>query len=299
MRWVRNELIKRVVLIIAALLIGLFGEGSVAWATTYYSVNSGDWTNNTCWSLTSGGVAVGAGVYPGAGDDVVLEGGKTITVSSSGACAGVSFTGGKSQNTTLLIGAGGSLVVSGTITIPRAGVSTSTNYHNTIDVGAGTLQAGAIAFTDGGSDNRHQMLISTGTVTVTGDITTANQGASATIAFSGTGTLNVGGALLTQTITGTQTGGALVAGAGTVNYTGGSQTIHAFSYNNLTLSGSGTKALSTSMNSITGCLVLAGTVSVSTAVGLSIGGDFRIGDGVNSVAFSVMNHDLSVGGISD
>jgi hypothetical protein len=298
MRRVRVELKKRFALIIAGLLIGLFGEVSIVRAATYYSVNSGDWNSNTCWSLTSGGVVVPTGVYPGAGDNVVLEGERTVTVLSTVNCAEISFVGGKSQNTTLVFGADGNLVVSGAITIPRAG-GTATTYHNTIDVGAGILQAGAIAFTDGGIDNRHQLLISTGVVTVSGDITTANPRASATVSFSDKGTLNIGGAFLTQTVVGTETGGTLIAGMGTVNYTGSAQIIHAFTYNNLTLSGSGIKMLSSSMNSISGNLVLVGAVSVSTAVGLSIGRDFRIGDGVNTAAFTVLNHDLSVGGISD
>jgi len=290
-----KECLKSSVFSKASLVASLLCVNLISGATTYYAISNGNWNSNTTWSLTSKGSPVPPGIYPLLGDLVVLEGGNTVTVTGSASCAGVSFTGGRENNTTLAVSPGGDLSVSGTITIPRTG-GTGTSYHNTVDVGAGTLRAGNIAFTNGGEDNRHQLLISTGIVTVAGDITTANQGKSATIAFSGEGQLNVSGAFLTKTIAGTADGGFLIAGNGTVNYAGADQTVHSFIYNNLTFSGSGMKKLSTSMTSISGNLTLSGTVVDSTVVGLSIGGDLYVGDGVGAAAFTVARHDLKVRG---
>lgn len=44
-------------------------------ATEYYMIaTNGNWNANTTWSLSSNGPAVGVGVYPGAGDDVIIDG---------------------------------------------------------------------------------------------------------------------------------------------------------------------------------------------------------------------------------
>ena len=57
---------------------------------------------------------------------------------------------------------------------------------NTLAVGAGILNAGSIAFTNGGTIQRHILTISTGTVTVTGNITQVGSTGSATITLTGT-----------------------------------------------------------------------------------------------------------------
>ncbi|MDP5097386.1 MAG: hypothetical protein NWP90_06880, partial [Flavobacterium sp.] len=52
----------------------LFSFGIIN-ATEYYMITtSGNWDANTTWSLSSNGPAVGVGVYPGAGDDVIIDG---------------------------------------------------------------------------------------------------------------------------------------------------------------------------------------------------------------------------------
>ena len=139
------------------------------------------------------------------------------------------------------------MTVSGTITIPRGSTGT-----NTLAVGAGTLNAGSIAFTNGGAGQRHYLTISTGTAKVTGDVTETGSTGSATITFTGTGTLNLGGGLFTS---GT---GTLTTYAGsTVNYDGaGAQTVQTFAYANLTISGSGTKTLAAATPTVNGALTV-------------------------------------------
>jgi hypothetical protein len=68
-------------------------------ASTYYSIASGNWTSSSSWSLTSGGTAISSG-YPGVGDDVIIEGNHTITISNDGNAAN-NITIGSTTNGTL------------------------------------------------------------------------------------------------------------------------------------------------------------------------------------------------------
>jgi len=80
--------------LVLALMLLVMGVGSVSGAT-YYSRRNGNWDTNTTWSLTSGGSSVGTGIYPGAGDNVVIE---NYTVSlnlSQGNCNNFTLSSGK------------------------------------------------------------------------------------------------------------------------------------------------------------------------------------------------------------
>jgi hypothetical protein len=222
---------------------------------TYYSRATGSWNTNTTWSLSSGGGAVGSGIYPLAGDIVVIEGGHNVTVTADAACSTINFNA--TAATSLTINSGFDLNVSGVITIPRPGSGV-----NLIAVGAGNLNAGSIAFTSGGTSVRHEITISTGTVTVLGNVTTDNTGTSATIAFSSVGTLTLGGSLLATP----SNGGTLTTVAGsTVIYNAlGAQTVEPFIYYNLTLTGSGAKT--TTGATVNGILSMEGTATTTGIV---------------------------------
>jgi len=110
-------------------------------AGTYYSRMSGPWTTSATWSLTSGGAAIPSG-YPGAGDNVVIEGGFTVTMAAAGAqqlYAANVFIGGSSTSGTLSYPIGNppsSLTVTGDVTIGGSGASA-----------AGTLSYGSWGLT--------------------------------------------------------------------------------------------------------------------------------------------------------
>lgn len=231
---------------------------SVANAANRFSVATGNWNSTATWSATSGG-AGGASV-PAAGDVVTIEGGFTVTVTADAACTSLTFT--TTTFGTLSINSGITLAVSGAITIPR-GLNPDVN---TLAVGAGILNASTIAFTSSGTAVRHIMTISTGTVTVTGDITTNNNGnTSPSITFTGAGLLQVGGQLMSLT----NVGGTLTTIAGcTVNYNGAGQTARVDNYlGNLTLSGSGVKTFATTPT-VTGVLSMEGTATVAVTTGV-------------------------------
>ena len=113
---------------------------------TFYSRASGNWTANTTWSFTSGGGAVGAGIYPQAGDNVIVERIFTVTVNISNAeCATLQLgSPGNSRNGVLTFsGTTPSLTVSGIVQLGGYG---NTNRTGTITFTSGsTLHAGSVA----------------------------------------------------------------------------------------------------------------------------------------------------------
>ncbi|MBK7710037.1 MAG: putative Ig domain-containing protein [Bacteroidales bacterium] len=184
---------------------------------TFYSRTNGNWDTNTTWSFTLGG-AVGAGIYPQAGDFVIIQSNNTVTVNVNSACATVDFTTGNSGAASLTISGTNSLTVSGAVHIQQQNTGGS-GSTNTIAVGAGSLSCASIAMDATTSGTRFsQITISTGTVTVSGNITSA--GSASRIIFSGAGTLYAGGSFMS----GTQ--GTFTASSGTVNFNAaGAQTI--------------------------------------------------------------------------
>lgn len=134
---------------------------------------------------------------------------------------------------------------------------------------------------------RHQLTISTGTVTVSGDVTVGTPGnASATISITGAGTLKLGGAFWSA---GTGGGTLNTAAGSTVEYNGtAAQTVKARAYSNLVLSGSGVKTLPQG-TSTTAKLSIAPTGNATASIvpgspvtplivnNLSLGGLGRIG----------------------
>lgn len=252
----------------------------------YYSRQTGNWNAATTWStVTYAGAAASA--FPVAGDVVNIGGGSfTITVNVNSACGSLTYQSNATFSPTVSINSGITLAVSGAITIPRA---SGTNPDvNTLAVGAGILTAGSLSFTNGGIFQRHIMTISTGTATISGDVTQSGSFGSATITISSTGTLNLGGAFLDSS------NGTLNAGNGTVNYNGAAQTVGDFTYNNLTLSGSGAKDLSTqtTVTNINNNFVMSGTATAAPVSGLTIGGAVTLGAGTTFTA-GALTHNVA------
>lgn len=105
---------------------------NLAYATTYYSRASGPWTTSSTWSLTSGGTAISSG-YPGAGDDVIIEGGYNVSIASSGVenLLAASVTIGSTTAGTLSYpnwNPGSTLTISGDLTIGGSSGSGTLTY---------------------------------------------------------------------------------------------------------------------------------------------------------------------------
>ncbi len=188
---------------------------------------------------------------PAATDAVTLINNTTVNVNVPGVAASITFPTNNANSITLNVTT--SLNVTGAITIPRSNAGA-----NTLAVGAGTLTAGSIAFTNGGGGQRHVMTISTGTATVTGNVTQVGSTGSATITFTGAGLLRLGGTFLTDATC------TFTPNTGTVEYNGaGAQTVGDLVYNNLTLSNAGAKT--TTGVTVNGRLSMEGTATASVA----------------------------------
>ena len=170
--------------IVTGLMFGLAGS----YAATYYSRQTGNWSTRSTWSTSSGGNQVNSGVYPVAGDVVIIERGFTVTVNGNYACASV-LLGGPGTNSGAFLtfsGTNRSLTVSGTVTIGGSG---------------NTGRTGRITFTSGSSLDAGNMVL----------------GGTAATPAAGTIIMTAGGSLTTDGLTvNTVSGNTWTPGTGTV-----------------------------------------------------------------------------------
>lgn len=126
------------------ILLVLLTICNISNAETYYMiVTNGNWDANTTWSTSSNGPAVGVGVYPGAGDDVIIDGSvqRNLFINISNAqCASIKNQMTATDGSTFTVSITGTniLTVSGDFDITG-----STNYSRTTTLtGTGTLAIG-------------------------------------------------------------------------------------------------------------------------------------------------------------
>ncbi len=252
--------------------------GTWDWSTT------GNWQrwNGTSW------VAPGADGYPGqnAGTGTVtIRNNHNITLNVSPAYNVGALTVDPGANATTLTFGAFTLNVTGNVNVN----STTNNTAKSIALNTGTLNCNNLLLTSsGGNDTRDAFVVLTsGNITVTGNITMSAVGARTYIRFNGGGTVNVGGTISGGNLTSTNGGGTSAPTAGTVNFNGtGNQNIGAYNYWTLYASGSGTKtlqAITTIQNlQIEGTSVLdarefqitgnaAGNMSMGAGTGLILG----------------------------
>jgi hypothetical protein len=237
---------------------------------------SGTASTTTVVGLTIGGnLVIGDGTtFEAAGFALTVTGTTTVGGGTSGNLVISSATGTKIFTGLVTVSADGTWNNSGNSPITfRNGISNSGNFN--AGTGVHTFQTNAQALTGTFS-------IPNVTTTIT---LTNNNTLTVGTALSGTGgltqgtgaILNLGGTSLITTLTATATGN-------TVNYNGVAQTVHNNNYYHLTLSGSGAKTLQTSTTTIGGNLILSGTASATTVVGLGISGNLVIADGTTFTA---------------
>lgn len=205
------------------LLTGMIASAQKTWDGS----SSNNW--NTANNWTPSGV-------PTATDDVIIPNGFNVTVNTAAVCASLTISGGNTDNT-LTISAGQSLTVGGAVII-NAGTGTGGGGDDKIiAVGSASFTCGSLTIASTSDDAiDSEITISTGTVTVNGDITMNGTAARNAIRFTGNGNLYVKGSI--------SSGGDIVPSTGTVRYSGsGAQTVKADTYNNIVFSDGGTKTL--------------------------------------------------------
>ena len=237
--------------IISLLLILLFTFSfSMVQAATRTASVSGNWSATATW----GGAAV-----PTAADDVTINSGITVTVDIAAACNTVTFAA-VAASSNLTISGTNTLTVTGLVNMPRP----SSGAICSVNVNAGTFSCGSLtmAATAVSSSSRiDRMVITTGTATISGAVTTSSNTGASQISFTGAGTLNLGGTTGTPTLT-------TFAGCN-VNYTGsGAQNIIVHSYlGNVSISGGGAKTV-TGASTIAGNLTLSSGIVTTTATNI-------------------------------
>ena len=268
--------------VIAFVMANLFMFSSTGgFAAVRTASVSGNWNNTATW----GGLSV-----PTAADDVTINSGITVTVTANAAANTITFSTNNAASSTVTINSGITLTVTGAVTIPRA--TNAGAPVNTLAVGAGTLNAGSLAFTNGGGGVRHIMTISTGTATISGSVTQVGSSGSASITFTGAGLLRLGGAFLTST-TGTLT---TFAGSRIEYNAAGAQTIGDFTYQSLILSGSGAKTTTGVTINATGTLSMQGTATATAAPTYTAGATLEY---AGSAAQTTTNTEFASGGPSN
>lgn len=232
----------------------LLAPTAASLAATCTSQASGNWNAGATW-------AAGCGANgPVAGD--------TVNIGTTGAHTVTVPAGVTANAATITIGATGTngpavlildpactaspkcLNLTGAMTINNPANNNNTNEFT---VGAGSATVASLAITGGAANRLARATISTGTLTVTGNVTFNNT--NARIVFSSTGTLEVGGSL--------GAGGTLTPSTGTVSYNGGgAQTVqNGYAYNNLAIDKSGGSTATPG-----GTLFIGGNLTVNAGI---------------------------------
>ena len=188
---------RRHILKLLSLGIVLLCSLTLAHAAAITSKATGNWNAAGTWT---------GGVVPGSSDNVTIANGTTVTVTVSTACSTLTIASGNSSSS-LILNPGISLAVSGVVTINNG---TANNANKKVTVGTGTLSCSAITIAATGSNKRTSgVTLSTGTVTVAGDITMGDS--NDYITLTAAGTLNLGGNM---------SGGKFTPSTGNVNFNG-------------------------------------------------------------------------------
>lgn len=237
-------------------------NGTVIGTSGQVNLANGNFSNSGSLTFSSTGqINVTVGTFSNTGSITLATGQINVVAGSFSSTNSLIFSGAG------FLKLGGAFSYSGTFTLGSAQVQF-----------VGTANQSIPSFTTTGTVS---MLKTGGTATLTGNVNgggltfngiggTLNLG-SGTHTFSGNwirtnGSLICGSSLLRIGLSATGTGGAgtFTAGTGTIEYYGGgTRTVAPIIYNNLTLSGSGSKTITTATTTVSGVLSMEGTTLAS------------------------------------
>ena len=125
---------------------------------------------------------------PNSSEDVIINSGVNLTIGTAAVCGSLAIGNATGSNTTLTIGSGGSLVISGTTGNLTLNPSVKSNTY-TLAVGAQTLQVdGTVSLAD---ISTQTISVSTGTITFNSAVSSTST--HAVISVTSTGTINFNG----------------------------------------------------------------------------------------------------------
>lgn len=252
--------------------LALLTTSVVTRAANRYAVATGNWSLTSTWSASSGGPA-GASV-PIAGDNVYIEGGRTVTINVNANCANIIIDNGSALN----IGAyttnfSGTTTISGSLTVTS---TTGTKTFNQLIISGGSFISNAAetyAITGLTLDNGTITGTATGVFNVAAGgllVTTGTSNEINRSTLTITGVTTVDGAFEFTSATGTKTfvGGITINGSW-INTANSAITMRGGITNNGTFtSGTGTYTFNTNSQIIDGSqnLVFGNGVAISGAI---------------------------------
>jgi hypothetical protein len=182
---------------------------------------------------------------PSSTDDVTIGNFPAITINVAAVCASFNTTVEDLSNggRTISISGSNSLTVGGAITLNGTTGSTGGADPTILDIGSGIVSSTSLVinFTTNTNPRRAEVLLSTGTLSIAGNINVSASSNQSGISVSSTGIINVGGQFLTPIIGSNY--GNFIPGTSTVNFNGaGDQNIESNdNFYNIIASGGGTK----------------------------------------------------------
>ena len=235
----------------------------------YRSKSSGDWTTLTTWERWDGSVWIEPTIaqgYPCQNASpfrVDISNGHAVTCGigiSTNRLTRLEVAAG-ANDTSLTFTASTYFETLGNIVVTAAGAGNAI-----LDVGNSTLvsTAGILRLNNvvSPAPANSKVIINNGTLTSSGsNLQMVGDAAKTSIEFTGAGLLRTAGTTINAI-----SGGTIIPGAGTVEFMGAAQTVGAYNFNNLTLSGSGIKTVD-ALTNITGNVRIAGTAVASLNAG--------------------------------
>jgi fibronectin-binding autotransporter adhesin len=225
-------------------------------------INSGTLTAGSTAVTITGTSPQNIGPFTTTGAISITKTTGTINLAGNVNAASLSLSTGTTGTTALSLNTGVTITLTGTLTVGRP----SSSGTNRVLVNDGTLTCGAMSLGGTTTGSRiTELNISTGTVNVSGNITTG--GGASHVTFTNSGVIKVGGTFMTSATPATFT-----SSTGTVNYFGsGAQSIIPLTYNNLTLSNAGVKTFASGTTTVNGILSIEGAASTAFTGTLSYG----------------------------
>ena len=255
-------------------------------------VNNGNWDDHLTWDVWDGSQWLLSSDYPGQSSgtgNVTISDGISVNVNTTPANSiGSLVMEQGSTSTYLLINLGGSLTVTGAITIQGPNGGGACNKYVTVYTG-GQLTAGSITMLSptGGTYPQCALDIEGGTVNMNGNITMNYTGIwqhnVISMLGSGPSTLNMN--------SGTITGGEFINSLGTIAFNNPiAQTIAAYPYRNLIINSGGT-TLANAVN-LSNDISISGNLTVTANHALNLNGHTFTLNGNNAIA--TLNGNLYV-----
>jgi hypothetical protein len=282
--------------------VTLFAFSLVSWGQVngdYQTRATGNWNVNTTWQVYNAGAWANCGVgdYPGAaagtGKVNILDGhAVTLTASPANSIGALTFATGNAALSSVVYSGNFTLTVTGAVTYTLPGGTNASDQ--TLNVASGVLNCASVWMETTTNNLRvHSLLLSTGTINVSGGITmaTATQNV---ITVTGAGIINIGGDFTPGT-------GTFTAGTGLVNYNGANQNLAGLTYFDLTASGSGKKTIQANVIIGRALTVSAGTLDFGNAGirTVTVAGDLSGAGTIDMAAGGSFAHQLTLNGTNN